>query len=404
MAGTTQRVYLHIGTPKSGTTYLQEVLWRNRDNLRAAGVRYPGSRPDEQFLATLDLLGRTFHGQVDPDMPGAWDRIAAEVRAWPGTSVISHEMLAPASPDTVRRALRSFGDAEVHIVCTARDLARQLPAVWQEDVKNCGMLTFEEFSRSLRGADDSIDPYFANTFWGYQDYPSVLRTWAADVPPERVHVLPLPRGAARDTLWLRFAEVVGVDPVACPAGEEVRNPSTGVVETNLLRLLNKQGVRKDLDWPGYQSLVKNFLAVEVLANRPGAVPLTLPIEDRAWVEQWCKDAVESVRAADYHVVGDLADLLPVWRTDHDGHPDGASEADLLEAAVYALAATLRLAERERREFAEERQRFAEERDARPAPSVRGVLLDRYGDDPRMHWLLRGYRGARSAVRSLRNGR
>ena len=399
MAGTNQRVYLHIGTPKSGTTYLQEVLWRNQDSLRAAGVRYPASRPDEQFLATLDLLGRTFHGQADPAMPGAWDRIAAEARAWPGTSVISHEMLAPASPETVRRALRSFGDAEVHIVCTARDLARQLPAVWQEDVKNCGMLTFDEFSRSLRGADDSIDPYFANTFWGYQDFPAVRRAWGADLPPERVHVLPLPRGAARDTLWLRFAEVIGVDPAACPEEVDVRNPSTGVAETNLLRLLNKQGVRADLGWPGYQRLVKNFLAVDVLAGRPGAVALTLPIEDRAWVEQWSKDAVETVRAAKYHVVGDLADLMPAWRMDHDGNPDGASDAELLDAALYALAATLRMAEQERRQFDEERRSWSE-----PVSSVRGVLLERYEDHPRMRWLLRGYRGAKTAVRSLRKGR
>jgi hypothetical protein len=399
MAGSKQRVYLHIGTPKSGTTYLQEVLWRNRESLYARGVRYPGRRADEQFLATLDLLGRDFHGQRNPDMAGAWDRIAAQVRAWPGASVISHEMLAPASPETVRRAVHSFGDAEVHLVCTARDLARQLPAVWQEDVKNVGILTFDEFSRSLRGVDDSINPYFANTFWGYQDFPAFLRTWAADVPPERVHVLPLPRGAARDALWLRFAEVIGVDPSACPEQVDVRNPSTGVVETNLLRLLNKTGIRKDLDWHGYESLVKNFLAVEILAGRPGAVPLTLPVEDRAWVEQWSKNAVESVRTANYHVVGDLADLLPVWKTDRDGHPDGASEADLLDAAVYALAATLR-------KFAEERRRFAEDRESRPesGTSVRGVLLERYEDDPRMRWLLRGYRSAKSAVRTFRNGR
>jgi hypothetical protein len=396
MAGSKQRVYLHIGTPKSGTTYLQEVLWRNKDDLRALRVLYPGSRPDEQFLATLDLLGRNFHGERDAHTHGAWDRIAAEVRAWSGTSVISHEMLAPASPEMIRRAVHSFGDAEVHIVCTARDLARQLPAVWQEDVKNVGMLTFDEFSRSLRGLDDSIDPYFANTFWGYQDIPAILRAWSAELPPERVHVLPLPRGAARDALWLRFAEVIGIDPVACPARVDVRNPSTGVVETNLLRLLNKTGIRKDFDWQGYESLVKNFLAVEVLATRPGSVPLTLPVEDRAWVEQWSKDTVEAVRTANYHVVGDLADLLPTWPATDNGHPDGASDADLLDAAVYALAATLRLADKERRRFDEQRQ-------SRPAAAagVRGVLLERYEGDPRMRWLLRGYRSAKSAVRTFR---
>ncbi|MCT2585508.1 hypothetical protein [Actinophytocola gossypii] len=389
------RVFLHVGTPKSGTTYLQEVLWRNRDSLRADGVRYPGARPDEQFLATLDLLERDFHGVSDPAVRDAWERISTEARAWHGTSVISHEMLAPATPEMVRRAMNSFGNAEVHVVCTARDLARQLPAVWQEDVKNSGQLTFDEFSRSLRG-DTTVNPYFANTFWGYQDIPAFLRTWAADLPPERVHVITLPRGAARDTLWRRFAEVVGVDPVR-PVEVDVRNPSTGVVETNLLRLLNRAGVREDLGWPGYENLVKEFLALEVLAGRPGSVPLTLPVEDRPWVEQWCKDTVEAIRAAGYHVVGDLGDLLPTWRVDHDtGHPDSATDAELLDAAVYALASTLRLVQTERRRAAA--------RKPPPPASVRGVLLERYEGDPRMRWMLRGYRNAKAAVRAIRNGR
>src|SRR5262245_64817592 len=127
------RVYLHVGTPKSGTTSLQELLWRNRERLRGAGLLYPGDQPDAHFLATLDLLDRHFHGQAAAD--GAWERLAAEVQAWGGTAVISHEMLAPARPDTVRRAMDSLAGVEVHIVCTARDLARQVPAVWQEDVK-----------------------------------------------------------------------------------------------------------------------------------------------------------------------------------------------------------------------------------------------------------------------------
>lgn len=35
-------IYLHIGAPKTGTTYLQNVLWRNRERLRTDGLLYPG--------------------------------------------------------------------------------------------------------------------------------------------------------------------------------------------------------------------------------------------------------------------------------------------------------------------------------------------------------------------------
>jgi hypothetical protein len=394
MVRTLQRVYLHVGTPKSGTTYLQELLWRNRNALRAAGVLYPGDRPDAHFLATLDLLQRRFHGQLDPAAPGAWERLAAEVRAWRRTAVISHEMLAPAKPETVRRAIRSFRGAEVHVVCTARDLARQVPAVWQEDIKNRGTLTFDEFTRSLRG-DDSVDPYFAETFWGYQDLTAVLRTWGAELPPERVHVVPVPGrdNTSGDTLVRRFAEVVGVDPGRCAIEPDRRNQSTGVVETNLLRLLNTSGVLDGLGWHSYESLAKEFLALDVLATRPGAVPLRLPAADRPWVEQRSRDTVESLRRAGYHVAGDLDELLPPPMDEDPVHPDKATDAELLDAALYALAAALRRIDEERRTGHR----------VEP-PTLRGVLVGKYGDDPRMRWLLRRYRRARAALRGIRSRR
>lgn len=391
MAGSAQRVYVHVGTPKSGTTYLQELLWRNRDSLRAAGLLYPGDRPDLQFLATLDLLERRFHGQLDPAAPGAWDRVAAEVRAWGRTAVISHEMLAAAKPAMVRRALESLGEAEVHVVCTARDLARQVPAVWQEDVKNRGKLGFEEFSRSLRGLDDSINPYFAKTFWGYQDLPAVLGTWGADLPPERVHVVPIPRGGGGHVLLRRFANAVGLDPTRVRIELGPRNRSTGVVETNLLRRLNTSGVLDGLGWDGYESLVKEFLALDVLATRPESVPLRLPARDRPWVAQRGAEMVESLRAAGYHIVGDLTDLLPdPDDTDDPIHPDDAGDAALLDAALHALGATLRMVDDQRRRH-------------RPGPpTVRGVLLDRYQDDARMQWMLGHYRRARTMLRDLKS--
>ncbi|MFI7677287.1 hypothetical protein [Actinophytocola sp. NPDC049390] len=393
MTGPRSRVLLHVGTPKSGTTYLQEVLWSNRERLRDAGVLYPGDRPDAHFLATLDLRGIDYH-VPDPDTAGSWDRLAAQARAWPGTTVISHEMLAAADPGAVRHALASLSGTEVHLVVTARDLARQIPAAWQEDVKNRGHQSFGEFARDLR---DRADSYFATTFWGYQDLPAILRTWGADLPPERVHVLPLARGGGRDALWRRFAEVVGVDPAAVDGDLEVQNASMGVAETNVLRLLNHEQAMDALDWPAYDALVKSFLAVDVLAARPGAVPLRLPADEHGWVEQWSKDAVEAVRAAGYDVVGDLDDLLPAPANGPDPvHPDEASGTEVRDAAVHALAAVLRRFTEERRAFDEERARFEVDR-ARP-PGLRRALAHRVAREPWGHRALQGYRVARAAWR------
>ena len=55
------------------------------------------------------------------------------------------EILARATKQQVRRALDSFGDAEVHVVLSARDLVRQLPAEWQENVKHRRTVGFRDF-------------------------------------------------------------------------------------------------------------------------------------------------------------------------------------------------------------------------------------------------------------------
>ncbi|MGH3756945.1 hypothetical protein [Actinophytocola sp.] len=369
-----QRVFLHIGSPKTGTTHLQEVLWSNRRALREAGVLYPGKRPDAHFLATHDLRGLKWHGHVNPDVAGAWDRIVNQVRAWPDTSIVSHEMLGSAAPDAITRAMRSLAGLEVHVVLTARDLARQVPAVWQEDVKNCGRLTFGEFTRSLRCLDDSIDPFFAKTFWSYQDLPAVLRNWAGDLPAERVHIVTVPRGAARDELWTRFATTVGIDPANRPVEVDVKNPSMGVVETNVVRRLNDLLVG-NMEWPTYQSLVKNLLAVDVLAARPGSTPLRLPAEDQDWVLQKGKEIVQALREAGYQVTGDLDDLLPTAGGQEPRHPDEVTDTEMLDAAMYAVAGLLHRLDLERKQADESRAELSDQLVPRPFRWA----IDRYRD-------------------------
>ena len=130
-----RRVLVHVGAPKTGTSYVQDVLFLNRESLAGQGILYPAERFDEHFLAALDLM-ELHWGGLETQAVGAWDRLAEQVRSWPGTSIVSHEILATASRQQVRRALDSFGDAEVHVVLSARDLVRQIPAEWQENVKH----------------------------------------------------------------------------------------------------------------------------------------------------------------------------------------------------------------------------------------------------------------------------
>jgi hypothetical protein len=79
------RLFLHVGLPKSGTTYLQAVLAENKQRLRdRARVLYPGASWEDQVLAARDVLAADPHGVQDPKVRGAWGRLLDEVGEWAG--------------------------------------------------------------------------------------------------------------------------------------------------------------------------------------------------------------------------------------------------------------------------------------------------------------------------------
>jgi hypothetical protein len=362
--------YLHIGAPKSGTTYLQSLLWDNRDALREEGVLYPGPHYLSHTHAALDLQRTRFGGYEDPAIPGAWDRLVDEVRAWNGTAIISQELFSPARPDAIERAMTSLAFSDVHIVYTARDLVRQVPAAWQEDIKNRHTLTFAEFMTALRAPAEETHPLGIG-FWRMQDAAEVLERWGAGLDPERVHLVTIPRGQARrGLLWERFCEVTGLTTERYDASGATPNPSLGVDEANLLRRLNI-ALGADLRWPLYNRCVTGLLAVDTLPYRPERRPIMLTGPDRDWVRDQCVRIVDALSERKYDVVGDLEDLVPPAVPDGPGgaetdrpeapsevrpdatssrapaeepsavvRPDDASETAMLDSAVASMAALL----------------------------------------------------------------
>ncbi len=163
-----ERVLLHVGTPKTGTSYLQDVLFRNRVKLLASGITYPAERFDAHFLAALDLMKMPWGG-LQSEAIGAWDELAAAVRKAPGTAIISHEILATASRSQVKRALESVGygaGTEVHVILSVRDLVRQIPAEWQENVKHRAGLSYKDFLARIQ--DPERSSRLTIFFWGVQ--------------------------------------------------------------------------------------------------------------------------------------------------------------------------------------------------------------------------------------------
>ncbi|MDT4916727.1 MAG: hypothetical protein QOH89_1427, partial [Pseudonocardiales bacterium] len=303
-------VYLHIGAPKTGTTYLQNILFRNRAALRRDGLLYPGDAVRSHFWAAQDLRRMAFHGYAEPQVDGAWRRLIEDIRRFGGNSVLDHELLAGASADQIDEALADLDFADVRIVFTARDLARQLPAAWQERVKNRDTMAYGTFLERVRDSRASDGP--RRLFWPLHDVPTILARWSRNLPPDRVHLVTLPpAGGNPALLWQRFTGVLGIDPGRYDTAVARENTSLSAAEAAVLRALNEAIAETDIPWPVYRLAIKHGLSAALGGGtRKGAARIELPEDAYAWVTVWSRDAVAELSAAGYSVVGELAELIP----------------------------------------------------------------------------------------------
>jgi hypothetical protein len=331
-----RRVFLHIGVPKSGTTFLQTTMWRNRKALHAQGFLYPGRERMDHYHASRQVRG------VSParmgEYAGVWDRLVERLRTWDGDGLISHEFFSMATPKQARAAVRALAPAEVHIVVTARDYLRQLPAVWQEDLKMHSQESFDDFMERMLGPDSTEPGYPLRGAWGWrsQDVPAVLRRWERGVRRSRVHVITVPPpGAPRGVLWERWAQVLGIDDRDFDLTAAVPNASLGAAQAALLQRVKPRLTPPLGDGVAQHRWVRQYFAHEVLVPQRGE-RVAVRAAHVAAVRERSLQAVESLRGAGYSVCGDLSELVPDSRPPTGAHPEDVPPEELLDVAARAI--------------------------------------------------------------------
>jgi hypothetical protein len=335
------RVFLHIGEPKTGTTFLQQVMWRNRAELAAQGVVLPGHHPQDHFRASQDLRGiQKLPSDPTGSWTGEWEILARQALQAPQAAVISHELFAAADAEQAGRAVRSLRPAQVHVVITVRDIATLLPAEWQETVKHRNSRGWEDWLA------DVIDTESANPdrrqwwFWRVHDTMAILRLWAQHVPAERLHVITVPPpGAPQALLWRRFASLIGADPDGVDLSRARPNASLGLPEIEFLRRLNEALPDEVPDW-FYMWNVKEAVAHQALAARPREGRLTLPASRDAWAKEHADILVAALAGSGYDVIGDTSELVPQPATGLAADPAAQPAEQVLGAAVDAAAALI----------------------------------------------------------------
>jgi len=330
------RVYLHIGAAKTGTSYLQQMIWRNREVLEEQGVFLPLGRRRAHFDAVADLRGGIW---TDGAITRTWEDLAEDVKARSGVALVSEELLCGSSPGHIERVLASLAPVPVHVILAARDIGRQAPAEWQQALRARSQMPYDEWLRRLRDEPD-------RSFWNTQDPVRVYERWGTRLEPGHFHLLTVPpRGALPSMLWDRFCSIFGADASQATMPDTPQNESLGVVESELLRRFNAQLGPLFPMRTAYIKVVRDHLMRPALQGSPTSVRIGVPEEWVEWITGRADQLVQDLRALgdQIDVVGSVEDLQAQVEAATVA-PDQVSDAELLDGALKAWTRQLQVIE------------------------------------------------------------
>ena len=321
----TERLYLHVGMPKTGTTYVQSVLHAAAARLPEQGLTMlPGTR-----RGNIQLSAAVREAPADEQRVVRFGRRLAQVET--PRVLVSDELLGGASSAQIGRFLAVCGDVEVHVVVSVRSLSRLLPSTWQQRIQQRGETpSLPEFLDAVAGREGDL----AERWWTDRHVVAVLERWSEHVPLERMHVVTMPGGGSDPrNLIERYADLLGLDPGTLDVEVARSNVSLGWAQAEVLRRVRAGVPRALVTKQDYLPVGKGWLAAQHLAPQHGAPP-RMPATLRDWCEEEAAGTIAWLAVRPIEVVGDPDDLRP---QDGDFVDDFSLDADAIaEAALAAL--------------------------------------------------------------------
>jgi hypothetical protein len=250
------------------------------------------------------------------------------------------EFMSFADDGQAKRIVDSFADADVHVILTARDLARILPSAWQNAVKSGRQWSYDRYLGSIIGTGSDGDDGPAKHFWSRHDVAAICRRWVPLVDQGHFHLVTVPpAGSPPDALWTRFAQVLEADPTTFDLTAVAKsNPSLSMVEAELMLRVTEAmaGNRRNIR-------VLRGMFANKLVRGGGGPKVMLPQDAYDFAVSRTDRVLAELRELDLDVVGSLDDLVPGPLA--PGSPktaveamSGVTDVDLAASAVRSASA------------------------------------------------------------------
>lgn len=226
-----RRVLLHVGYPKTATTWLQKVVLPRHDQLALLRHRSSGCDWIQRVLAdhALDFDPERYRAAIEESLRAAAGRVA----------FISHEAYlgdpflgAPNGEASARRLHTLFPDARVLIVI--REQGAMIDSLYRQYVQEGGTASPQQ----LFADPSALRVRFAR---GYLAYDGAVDRFAAHFGRERVRVMLFEDLRASPQRFVdELCEMAGVAPLSLGgADSEARNVGLSPPSLRLLRVANR---------------------------------------------------------------------------------------------------------------------------------------------------------------------
>ncbi|MFM1964307.1 MAG: hypothetical protein RL134_32 [Actinomycetota bacterium] len=323
-----QRLIVHIGPRKTGTTYLQRVLQQLSPSLKAQGVLYPTDYRGEDDYNHVGAVSDLTHNEESKESNrwtgkdgSGWTGLAGAIANWDGTAIISAEMIGGLRPPAARRMLDGLSASTIDVVITMRDLGRILPSSWQQHVRNTHTQNYRRYLARRAKERGTLPPAQMQaewdaerhqTFWRSYAYGALVRRWQDLVGADHVSVVTLPpAGSPSNLLWDRFRMALDIDslPETAPKLPAfIANIGSTRAEAVFLHALNVEAKRRGWNRKTANELQQHLLSSGFLERPDRGGPLLLPRSYLGTVREWVEADISDMATTGVVVHGDVEDL------------------------------------------------------------------------------------------------
>lgn len=237
-------IYIHIGTEKTGTTYIQSTLKNNRDTLLKAGVLYPAIGISENPLAHSSLVAPLclienenasldFVPHCDFTADEEWGKLRGIINDNPNKDVvISAEhfssRLRGSGIDYIKDFFSTyFSDYKIRIVVYLRRQDQFMISAYSTHLKSGGKLQYSSFLEMALNRDY------------YFDYVSMLQNWEDRFGKENIIVKPFEKEQFKGDLIEDFLDIIGLGGVEV-APVSIQNETLSNLALHLGPVINKK--------------------------------------------------------------------------------------------------------------------------------------------------------------------